>query len=390
MGSGGVEIRDTSIRIVFSYRTKQRKETLYLDNAPLAPTPANVKYARRIAIEIRKKVSTGEFVYADYFPHSPMAQGEVAAQHPIFDVMDNWLKLLDGKASTKKQYTARIKNFWKVHLPNKPINEVLYSDILGALKCGTWTSGKSRNNELSMIKQVFEHARKDKIILENPCDEIERVSYQRPAPDPFSLDEANAIIDSIMAHYHEQTWNYVQFIFFTGLRTSESINLRWGNIDFNKKLAKIDGANVYDEETDTTKTATERTVKLNSLAMEALMRQKSHTFLADDFIFHDPKTGEAWAYSKITDVRSFWELTLKRCGIRYRRPYNTRHTYSTVGLMAGSRPGFLAKQLGHSLQMFFNVYADWINDNDDQREMDKIEEQIRKVNPDLSLKNKVG
>ncbi|SNS59923.1 hypothetical protein SAMN06265795_10481 [Noviherbaspirillum humi] len=27
-----------------------------------------------------------------------------------------------------------------------------------------------------------------------------------------------------------------------------------------------------------------------------------------------------------------------RLGIRYRRPYNTRHTYATVGLMSGANP----------------------------------------------------
>ncbi len=47
MGSGrnGVEIREKSLRIIFAINGKQRKETLYLDNKPLPPTPANIKYA---------------------------------------------------------------------------------------------------------------------------------------------------------------------------------------------------------------------------------------------------------------------------------------------------------------------------------------------------------
>jgi integrase len=172
--------------------------------------------------------------------------------------------------------------------------------------------------------------------------------------------------------------------FFTGLRTSEAISLKWGGVDFAKKEFKVDGANVYDEETDTTKTGVERTVKLNSLALEALTRQKAHTFLAGGHIFHDPKTGDPWAYSKITDVRGHWQTTLKRCGIRYRRPYNMHRTYATAGLMAGANPAFLSKQLGHSLKMFFNVYADWINGNDNDREMAKIEASLHRVNPELT------
>jgi integrase len=70
-GAGGVELRETSIRILFSYQGKQRKETLYLDNAPLPPTPANAKYARRVVAEIKDKIDAGTFRYVDYFPHSP-------------------------------------------------------------------------------------------------------------------------------------------------------------------------------------------------------------------------------------------------------------------------------------------------------------------------------
>jgi integrase len=384
-GTGGAELRETSIRILFSHQGKQRKETLYLDNAPLAPTPANAKYARRVATEIRRKIKAGTFNYAEYFPHSPRALAPAATNAPmLFDVMDKWHRLLELKASTKRQYGTRLNSFWKVHLKNVPITEVKYSDILEALQKGTWSSGKSRNNELSMIKQMFEFARKDKMISENPCAEIERSTYQRPAPDPLSIEEAHTIIASIREHYGAQLWNFTQFVFFTGLRTSEVIGLRWENADFVKKEVKVDGANVYDEETDTTKAGVERTVRLNSLAMEALHRQKAHTFLAFGHIFHDPKTGGPWAYSKITDVRGHWLTTLKRCGIRYRRPYNMRHTYATVGLMAGANPAFLAKQLGHSLEMFFNVYADWINGNDNDREMAKIEASLSRFSPELT------
>ena len=55
--------------------------------------------------------------------------------------------------------------------------------------------------------------------------------------------------------------------------------------------------------------------------------------------------------------------------------------------MSGANPAFLAKQLGHSLEMFFSVYANWIN-GDDDREMAKIEASIMQNSPDLSLKNK--
>ncbi|WP_395827425.1 hypothetical protein [Collimonas sp.] len=58
--------------------------------------------------------------------------------------------------------------------------------------------------------------------------------------------------------------------------------------------------------------------------------------------------------------------------------------------MSGARPAFLAKQLGHSLRMFFEVYADWINGSDDDREMDKIEESLSKIIPKLTQNKKAA
>lgn len=385
---GGVELRENSIRLKFRYAGVTCRETIYLDNAPLPPTPANAKFARRKAIEIRQKIRDGSFVYADYFPHSPRALLAGNTKPLFFDVAERWIELHDVKASTKTQYRRRVSTFWRNSLKNVAIDKVRYSDILAALNLGSWKSGKSRNNELSMIKQIFEFARRDKIIAENPCEEIARSAYQKPKPDPFDIGEINAILSHLKEHRPEQILNFVQLMFFTGLRTSEGIALQWGNVDFRKREMLVDRATVYDEESDSTKTSTARTVKLTDRALEALERQKAHTFLQGGHVFHDPKTDAPWVYAKITDVRGFWELTLKRLGIRYRRPYSMRHSYATLGLMSGAKPGFLAKQLGHSLQMFFSVYATWINSSDDDMEISKLNDATAELVPQKSPSKK--
>lgn len=53
-----------------------------------------------------------------------------------------------------------------------------------------------------------------------------------------------------------------------------------------------------------------------------------------------------------------------------------RHTYATIGLMSGAKPAFLAAQLGHSLRVFFDVYAKWIGSRDDNLEMAKLNDAI--------------
>lgn len=373
-----VEIRESSIRIVFRFREEQRHETLRLDRGSLPPTPANIKYAKRLAAEIGDKIRLGVFKYADYFPDSPRAAQDTTENGVplLFDVMDRFVRLHELKGSTRALYKRRITHFWKAQLKNVPISQVLYSDILEALSSGTWKSAKSRNNELHIINGVFELARIDKHIAENPCEAIETKKYQKKKPDPFSLEETSMIVAHLKEHRPEQTYNFVELMFFSGLRTSEGIGLQWSCIDFRKKEMLIEGGNVYDVDIDTTKTSEARVVKLNKVAFAALQRQKAHTYLAGAHVFHDPKTDEPWKYRTITDVRGFWESALKKLGIRYRRPYNMRHTYATIGLMSGAKPAFLANQLGHSLRVFFEVYAKWLSSSDDDAEMAKVDDVI--------------
>lgn len=374
----GVEVRENSIRVLFSYAGKQRKEPVKVDGEFLAPTPANIKYASRLVAEVRQQVTAGTFNYRATFPDSTQAPESTSrtGDELFHDLIDRWWELLELKPSTKTQYKRRKDNFWKVHLPNKPIREFVHSDIKGALKKGTWKSNKSRNNELSVIRSVFELAVLDKQIKENPCAGLENADVQVKGPDPFSLSEVRKILASVSEHYSEQARNYLQFQFFAGLRTSEAIALDWSNVDLNKGEILVEAALVYEEEQDSTKTSTTRVVKLPKEALSALILQKPYSHSSGGKVFHDPYYNEPWLYRRITGA-AFWTTTLKRLGIRHRRAYNTRHTYATIGLMAGANPAFMARQLGHSLEMFFKVYAKWIDGKNDDREMAKIEAAIQ-------------
>ena len=372
----GIEVRESSIRVLFSYAGKQRKEPVKVDGIALAPTPANIKYAARLVAEVKLQIAAGIFDYRATFPESAQAPAPAGktGDELFFDLIDRWWDLLELKPSTKKQYGQQKDNFWKVHLPNKPVKDFVHSDIKGALRQGTWKSNKSRNNQLSIIRSVFDLAVMDKQIKENPCAGLEYADVQKRGPDPFTLDEARKILANVAEHYSEHVVNYLQFQFFSGLRTSEAIALAWPNVDLNKGEVLVEVVNVYDEEQDSTKTSTARVVKLPREALAALLSQRRLTGSSGK-IFHDPYYNEPWLYHRITRA-AFWTTTLKRLGIRHRRTYNTRHTFATIGLMAGVNPAFMARQLGHSLEMFFRVYAKWIDGQHDDRELAKMEAAI--------------
>ena len=133
---------------------------------------------------------------------------------------------------------------------------------------------------------------------------------------------------------------------------------------------------------DRTKTNVARAVKLNSRSLQALQRQRQFTRVAGGPAFQDPRYGTPWVDERAFR-RSFWTPTLKRLGIRYRRPYNMRHTYATTMLMAGMNSAFCAKQLGHSVEMFHKTYARWLDGAQNDLEMQRLENSI---GPALALK----
>lgn len=382
--TGGVELREKSIRILFNFQGRQQKETLFGDKEPLPPTPANVRYAQRVAVEIVEKIKSGTFVYAEYFPHSPRAQK--AQVGTVADLLDTWFAQADLKKSTETGYKRMIEKFWKPEIGHIRVDKLRHSNITTALKKKADLSGKTRNNYLSVLSAALDLAVHDDLIEKNPTDRIEAASWQKRQVDPFTQEEAEAILAHIRDKHPQQAWNLFEFWFFTGMRTGELIGLEWDDVDLRSKTVLVRQSFVTDQMEDTTKTSKPRTVNLNSRAMAALTRQKAWTYLAGNRVFHDPGTNQPWAYEQNARKR-YWKPTLKALGIRYRRPYNCRHTYATLGLMAGANPAFMARQLGHGLKVFFEDYADWINGDQNANELAKIEANLSgsKI-PEKSLK----
>src|ERR1019366_3566308 len=88
---------------------------------------------------------------------------------------------------------------------------------------------------------------------------------------------------------------------------------------------------------------------------EALESQKALTFSRGGQLFVTPRTERPWE----TDGqirKTAWAPALKRASVRYRYPYQTRHTYASTMLSAGENPLWVAQQMGH---------RDWGNDPQD-------------------------
>lgn len=370
----GIEVRERSIRLSFTFEGKPQRRTLQLNGIPLPPTPPNVRHAERLAAEIKDKIRLGVFSMAEYFPED----GDTGALTVALQ-LDRWMKTQRLEVSTLAGYSSAAK-FWKTLIGDKLVKSVLHSDLLTALATRPDLSGKTVNNYVCIIRDAMDLAVRDRVITANPATGIPRAKHQRPPVDPFTQDEANAICAYMAEKYPAQVANYTEFRFFTGVRTSESAGLRWPNVDLPSKYIMVSEAIVRGIEKSTTKTNEARPVLLNSRALAAIKRQAEHTRMTGEHVFLDPRYGEPWMEERAYR-RSYWTPALKALGIRYRKPYNTRHTFATIMLMGGMTPAFCAKQLGHSMEMFLRTYSKWLDGSQNDLEMQRMEAAISGRNP---------
>ena len=95
-------------------------------------------------------------------------------------------------------------------------------------------------------------------------------------------------------------------------------------------------------------------------ALEAIKAQRKFTVLENKRVFYSPRTQSPWE----TDAqirKTAWQPALKLAGVRYRYPYQARHTYASMMLTFGEEPSWIEKQMGHAdWAMIRKTYARWI------------------------------
>ncbi|WP_396957681.1 Arm DNA-binding domain-containing protein [Nitrosomonas sp.] len=371
----GVEVRESSIRIKFVVNGETIRERLTLNGKSLAPTPANIKYAHRLAAEIRRRIAQGAFEFAEFFPDSPRTKLEAERPDTFGDMANLWLEAQGRLAkATRDQYGTAVR-FWKRLLgEDTSIKEFSHKLIVAKIGGYPWPSAKTHNNYLIALRGIFDMEYRGPDSVNNPLNGIENMPMVKKLPDPLTIEERDSILADMAQHYDERVWAYFTFAFYTGMRPEETIALRWSDIDFVAGIARIQRVRTFrGSERDGSKTHTERDIDLLPQALTAIQVMKPHTFMkrverenAEDTaadIFQNPVTERPW-HDERSQRDHYWKPSLKRLGIRWRRAYNTRHTFATVALMAGVPPAYIASQMGNSIKMLLDKYARWIPAND--------------------------
>ncbi|MGD9423955.1 tyrosine-type recombinase/integrase [Pantoea sp. NSTU24] len=186
------------------------------------------------------------------------------------------------------------------------------------------TSTKAKH--LALMKALMRAAEREwkwiekSPVIKVPQERNKRVRWLEPA-------EAKRLIDECP----EPLKSTVEFALATGLRRSNIVDLKWQQIDLQRKVAWI-----YPEES---KSGRAIGVALNEMAEAVLRRQigRHHNwvFVHTESVKRNDGTTTASIRKMRVDSNTAWRAALKRAGIEDFRFHDLRHTWASWLIQAG-------------------------------------------------------
>jgi len=156
----------------------------------------------------------------------------------------SWLetKKPETKSSTHVFYTAKANRFvnWLQSRADSEISAISSADILAYRSVETErVSPTTVNHEIKILRMIFEQAKRNGLISENPAAEVRRVKRTRENERrPFTLPE----IKRLLATADEEWRSLIMFGLYTGQRLGDVARLTWDNIDLQQAEIRLSTA----------------------------------------------------------------------------------------------------------------------------------------------------
>lgn len=407
----GVAVRRTaagepeSLRICFQFRGRECKEPI-----GLTPSTTNIRYASNLRGEILNAIGHNTFNYAKYFPGSKNAVrfGFMSPSATVGEEIKAFMAIARLAGSTRLTYERVIAAYLEPWFGTTLLRDLSAPMIRARVLAVRREDGvtpvtlKTARNILTPLGSTLELAVADGKIPTNPMDAVklerfwpEEYMTSDWEADPFAWAEMVAIFGACDGGAEGEEADYWRYAFGSGMRPSEQIELHWPRLDLVQHRARVEvarvtarattpGGNKNDTIVKKPKTmAGRRDIDFTNGAWEALQRQQERTRLAGAHVWRDTRYGAPWRNEEA--LRKRFETILKRAGVRYRNPYQTRHTFGSSLLAAGYDPRWVAEQMGHeTTEMLERHYGRWINQGRDPAARAALERFFAHVSPTVA------
>ncbi|WP_116365029.1 Arm DNA-binding domain-containing protein [Parahaliea mediterranea] len=399
----GVELNGKTLRIVFPYEDKRRREPV---KGPL--TANTVKYAERLRTAVLHEIEVGTFDYATKFPNSKYLKRQAVQEQPdarktmgdLCDEYERHIRNLDPKTvrdfKTTRKYLAQHFDESTLMASLSVVKVRGYvqglEDGIKEPATGAYTrkplSPKTVNTHIQSLRWILKQAA-NRGMCEGPLlDEVKTRTITQEYKDQAKEENNDAFtIDEVLAleqceAKRPEVRDMLLFAIYTGLSISELHGLCWEDVDSSGEVwtAKIQRACSEGIMKSTKNAHRSRTVELSGRAKQLLRAQKlktsslppitvptqrkvnavQETLMAEyRLVWRRPTTGQSSAgyWAKGSPARHIKKLC-RDAGVRERAPNQGKHSFATLMFSARADLNVVARQLGHTdTKMLMDHYA---------------------------------
>ncbi|MFZ9300708.1 MAG: site-specific integrase [Chitinophagaceae bacterium] len=363
-GTVSVEKYRNRVRLRWRYKSKRYSLSLGAYNKP------NLTASRKIVLQIELDLANGNF------DKSLVRYGgkelKVIDELPktIVEHFETWV-------TNYKQLNCN-KNSDYYHLRNtlRKWGEIAPAEMLFKLNSENY-SPKTYNERLSMLNGFSIWMQKQKNWDINPFEGVSRrkvIKTEKPDRLPFTEHEIRLILDAIKndtycpkssRYKHSFYYNFIYFLFRSGVRNAEAVGLRVGCLDFESSkivvkeaLARtVNGTHAAARVRKGTKNSKVRILPFTD-DLKTQLAPLTVGKLVDDLVFTSV-TG------KPIDDRMFqrrvFSVVLKGLNLPHRVLYACRHTFASRCIDAGFSPVTTAFLLGNNPETALRNYTHQLN-----------------------------
>jgi len=198
---------------VFRYREGQRNRKERIGTVDQLPTKSDaMKACEPLRANINREAST------------PRTVADLVAHYEQKEMPEDGSKSF----STRKAYQSYFKN-WIVPVWGSyrlsAVKTVAVEDWLRTLSLAPGTKAKMRN----IMSALFTHAMRHELTYRNPIKLVRQSAKRQSVPEVLTAEEIRALLSELSGPYYVMAFMAA----VTGLRVSELLALKWGDVDFN-------------------------------------------------------------------------------------------------------------------------------------------------------------
>jgi site-specific recombinase XerD len=308
--------------------------------------PSNVK--KMNPEELEKLISSFEILVPQL---KKLKEKKSLPSNSLAKFADEYLEIL--KSASAKKYVKSVKltlNYLMDYFgKEKSISEIGREDVHKFIAKLKVNAPKGYRVYFRNLKAAFNIALEWEYIEVNLFAKVKLPKKQKEKPVYVTKDQLDLILGAMT---NDTLKAIVHYAFFTGSRRGEILNLKWKNIDFNKKIITIG------DEDFQTKTKSQRIMPMAQNLFDKLWERSDFGKISaskpDSFVFAKPN---GFPFHEDVPTKSF-KRACRKVGIDKKVHFHSlRHSFASFMVQNGVGLYNVQKLLGHSSITTTEIYS---------------------------------